>query len=164
MTRVIATTLRRELSLRFFSLQGKVPKEIHTILTETLEEHAPSYATVKNWVARFKCGDFSTCDAPHPGRPKTVTTLDIIDQLHELILEDRRILAKSIAQQLGISHERVGSIIHEDLDMRKLSAKWVTKCLNADQKHERCQSSEQLLGFFRHDPNYFLLGAIGDYG
>jgi hypothetical protein len=27
------------------------------------------------------------------------------------------ISAKSIAEQLGISHEQVGSIIHEDLDM-----------------------------------------------
>jgi hypothetical protein len=33
------------------------------------------------------------------------------------MLEDRRISAKSIDEQLGISHERVGSIIHEDLDM-----------------------------------------------
>ena len=41
----------------------------------------------------------------------------IIDQIHELILEDRRISAKSIAEQLGISRERVGSTIHEDLDM-----------------------------------------------
>jgi len=82
------------------------------------------------------------------GRPKTVTTLEIIDQIHELILEDRRISAKSIAEQLGISHELVGSIIHEDLDMRKLPAKWVPKCLNADQKRQRCQSSEQILEFF----------------
>jgi len=103
-------------------------------MTETLEEHAPSYATVKNWVAQFKRGDFSTCDAPRPRRPKTETTPEIIDQIHELILEDRRSSAKSIAEQLGISHEWIGSIIHEDLDMRKLSAKCVPKCLNADQK------------------------------
>ena len=69
---------------------------------------------------------------------------------------DCRISAKSIAEQLGISHERVGSIIHEDLDMRKLSAKWGPKCLNADQKRQWCQSSEQLLEFFRRDPNDFL--------
>ena len=119
----------------FFSC--KAPKEIHAILIETLGEHAPSYATVKNWVAQFKRGDFSTCDAPRPGRPKTVTTPEIIDQIHEISLEDRRISAKSIAEQLGISHERVGSIIHEDLDMRKLSVKWVPKCLNANQKLQR---------------------------
>ena len=71
-------------------------------------------------------------DAPRPGRHKTVTTPEIIDQIHELILEGRRISAKSIAEQLGISREWVGSITHEDEDMRKLSEKWVPKCLNAD--------------------------------
>ena len=45
---------------KFLFLQGKAPKEIHAILTETLGEHAPSYATVKNWVAQFKRGDFFT--------------------------------------------------------------------------------------------------------
>ena len=77
------------LSSSFF-LQGKAPKEIHAILKETLGEYAPSYATVKNGVAQFKRGDFSTCVAPRPGRPKIVTTPEIIDQIHELILEDRR--------------------------------------------------------------------------
>jgi len=122
-----------------FFLQSKAPKEIHAILIETLGEHPPSYATVKNWVAQFKRGDFSICDAPRLGQPKTVI-----------------ISAKSIAEQLDISRERVGSIIHEDLDMRKLSAKWVLKCLNADQKRQRCQASEQLLAFFRRDPNDFV--------
>jgi len=74
----------------FPARQGKAPKEIHTILTETLEEHAPPYATVKNWVTQFK-HDFSTCDVPRPGRPKTVTTPEIIDQIHKLIMEDCQI-------------------------------------------------------------------------
>jgi len=99
-------------------------------------------------VAQFKRGVFSTCVAPRSRRPETVTTPEIIDRIHELILEDRLISAKSIAEQLGISRELGVSIIHEDLDMRKLSAKWVPKCLNADQKRQQCQSPEQLLEFF----------------
>ena len=83
-------------------------------------------------------------------------TPEIIDHIHKLILEDCQILAKSIAEQLGISHEWVGSISYEDLDMWKLSAKWVPKCLNVDQKCQRCQSSEQILEFFRRVPNDFL--------
>jgi len=79
-TRAISATSRRELSSSFFLMQGKAPKEIHAIPIETLGEHAPSYATVKNWVAQFKRGDFSTCDAPRPVRPKTVTTPEIIDR------------------------------------------------------------------------------------
>jgi len=82
----------------FIFLQGMAPKEIHAILIETLEEHAPLYATVRYWLAQFNRGDFSTCDAPCPGRPKTVTSSEIIDQIHELILDDRRISAKSRAE------------------------------------------------------------------
>jgi hypothetical protein len=74
----------------FFLLQGKPPKEFHAIITETLGEHAPSYTNFKNWVAQLKRSDFSTFDAPRPGRPKTVTTPEIIDQIHELNLEDHR--------------------------------------------------------------------------
>ena len=125
--------------IKFFSPPTTL-KEIHAIRSETLGDR----------------GDFSTCDAPHPGQPKTVTTPEINDQIHELILEDSRILAKSIAEQLGILRERVGSIICEYFDMRKLSLKWVQKCLNADQKHHWCQLSEQLLEFFQRDPNDFL--------
>jgi hypothetical protein len=54
---------------------GKVLKEIHAIMTETLGEHALSYATIKNWVAQFKqwffhllCTSFwTTWNSDHPG-------------------------------------------------------------------------------------------------
>jgi len=115
-------------------------------------------------VAQVKRGDFSTCDASRSGRLKTVTTPEITDQIQEIILEDRRTSAKLIAEKLGISREWVGSVIHEDLDMRKLSVKCVPKCLNADKKRQRCQSSEKLLEFFWRDPNDFLSVAIGGHG
>jgi hypothetical protein len=66
----------RDVSFRqVLFLQGKAPMEIHAILTQTFGDQAPSYATVKRWVAQFKRGDLSTCDAPswtpqninHPG-------------------------------------------------------------------------------------------------
>jgi len=163
-TRAFSTTWRHKLLSSYPPPpQGKAPKEIHAILRETLGKHAPSYTTAKNWVAQFKHGDFSICDAPRPGQPKTVITPEIIDQIHELILEDHWISAKSIAEQLGISRERVGSNIHEDLDMRKLSAKWVPKCPNAVQKRQRCQSSEQLLDFFSAWSKWLPV-AIGGHG
>ena len=61
--------------IKFFFLQGKALKEIHAILAQTLGEHALSHATVKNWVAQFKRGDFppvvrlvlDTQNNDHPG-------------------------------------------------------------------------------------------------
>jgi len=84
---------------------SKAPKEIHGILTETLEDHAPSYATVTKWVAQFKRGEFSTFVAPRPVRTTTMAAQEITVQIHELILEDHRISAKSITEQLA-SHLR----------------------------------------------------------
>ena len=69
----------------FFYLQGKAQKEIHAILIAKVEEHAPSYSTVKNKVAHFISCNFSTCVAPRPGRHKTVTTPEIIEQIDELM-------------------------------------------------------------------------------
>ena len=118
-------------------MQSKAPKKIQTILTETLGDNAPFYATFKNWVAQFK-HNFSTYARPE--WPKTVNASEIIDEIHELILEDCEILAKSIAEQLGILRECVGSIIGEGLNVRKLSAKWFAKWLHTNQKYQQCQS------------------------
>jgi len=114
--------------------------------------------TVKNWVVQFKRGDFSTCDAPRPGRPKRVTTPWDYYSNSRANLGRPRISAKSIAEQLGISRERVGSIIHEDLDMRKPSANWVPKWLNADQKMSTVPVVWANFGIFSARSKLFLVG------
>ena len=97
-------------------------------------------------MVQFKRGDLPTCFVFRPGRTNTVTTPKNIDQIHELILEDSRISAKSMAQNLGIPREQFGSIIYEDLDMWNLYSKWVPTCLNSDQK-QKSQTSEKISNF-----------------
>jgi hypothetical protein len=82
---------------------------------------------------------------------------EIIDQIHKLILEECWISAKPTAEKLGISHEQVGSIIHEHLNMWKLSAKWVLKYLNTDQNVNSASHLSNFWNLFvwRH-PNDFL--------
>jgi len=55
--RAISTTSRRELASIFFFCKAMRRRKF-TPFRETLGEHAPSYATVKNWVVQFKHGDF----------------------------------------------------------------------------------------------------------
>jgi hypothetical protein len=80
-------------------------------------------------------------------------------------LEDRRISAKSIAEQLGISRERVGSIIHEDLDMRKVTKRVLFLHDNAP-AHRALATQKKLayLGFLCLDhPPYSPDLAPSDY-
>jgi hypothetical protein len=49
------------------------------------------------------------------------------------------------------------SVHHPDvLDMRKISAKWVPKCLNVDQKCDYVVASQEILVYFRQSTAGFL--------
>jgi len=62
-----------------------------------------------------------------------------------MVLDDRRMKVREIAESIGISEERVGYILHEELDMKKLCARWVPRLLTADQKRTCMKISEQCL-------------------
>ncbi|GBP92679.1 Histone-lysine N-methyltransferase SETMAR [Eumeta japonica] len=69
----------------------------------------------------FQQGRESCEDDPRPGRPVTVVTEENVRKIEKL-LADQRIKLWQIAEELQISKERVGEIIHEHMNMRKISA------------------------------------------
>jgi hypothetical protein len=58
-----------------------------------------------------------------------------------MVLDDRRMKVHEIAETIGVSKERVGYILHEELDMKKLCARWVSRLLTADQKRTGMKNS-----------------------
>ena len=77
-TRTISVTSRRELSSSFFPLQGKALQANSRHSDRNVRGACTIVCHSQNSVAPFKRGDFSTCDAPRFGRPKTVTTPKIL--------------------------------------------------------------------------------------
>ena len=67
---------------------------------------------------------------------------------------------KYIASAVGISQEIVHSILTEDLNMRKLSARWVPRFLTGDQRHTRQNMSLANLNLFETDHDKFLLRCV----
>jgi len=67
---------------------------------------------------------------------------------------------REIAETIGISKERVGYILHEELDMKKLCAGWVPRLLTADQKRTRVKISEQCLERFNKNKTDFMRRLI----
>lgn len=61
---------------------------------------------------------------------------------------------------LNSSYERVHHRVHLDLDMRKMSAKWIHKCLNIDQKRTRVEASRLI--WARIDKDADFLGRIDE--
>jgi transposase len=94
----------------------------------------PLLSTIMKWAAEFKRGRTGLEDDSREGRPKIATTPEILEQVHDMVLDDRRMKVREIAETTGISKERVGYILHEKLDMKNLCARWVPRLLTADQK------------------------------
>jgi hypothetical protein len=116
----------------------------------------PSFSTIKKWTAEFKCGRTILEDDPCERRPKSATTPKIIEQVHDMVLNDRQMKVHEITETIGISKEHVGYILHEEMDMIKLCARWVPRLLTADQKHTRMKISEQCLEHFNKNKTDFF--------
>jgi hypothetical protein len=72
----------------------------------------------------------------------------IIEQAHDMVLDDRWIKVREIVETIGISKEFVEYVLHEELHMKKLCARWVPCLLTADQKRILMKISKRALGAF----------------
>jgi histone-lysine N-methyltransferase SETMAR len=142
--------------IKFFVKEGITPNEIHSKFIKFHRDASPSFSTIKKWADKFKRGHTSPQDDPRKGHPKSATTPEIIEQVHDMVLDDRWIKVREIAETIGISKERIGYIFHEKLDMKKLCTRWVPHLLTADQKHTRMKISEQCLEHFNKNKTDFV--------
>lgn len=146
--------------IKYFHLKGLTPKEIIEDFQKTLGGSAPSNATVYNWINEFKRGRTSTFDEPRSGRPKEVTTPEMIDKIHDMVLADRKLKVREIAEDMGISTERVLNILRDECGMKKLCSRWVPRILTPEQKRNRVVTSKQCLDKMKHNPTDFFRRII----
>ena len=90
------------------------------------------------------------------GRPLDATDEEMCKKVRNLVYSDRRIQVEEIAQALGISHGSVSTILHDRLDMRKLTARWVPKSLSDEQMATRASVCSVLLKRFRSKDDFLL--------
>ncbi|XP_018401684.1 PREDICTED: putative uncharacterized protein FLJ37770 [Cyphomyrmex costatus] len=142
-------------------MKDLTPKEIKAEFDNVHSTSASAFATVYNWVNEFKLGRISTCYASRSERPIEAATPEIIDKVHDIVLTDRRgKVCELVVEAIGISHGTVISILHEQLNMKKLSVKWVSRLLTVDHKCDRVTILKQCLKMFQHYSDEFLLRLI----
>ena len=76
--------------IKFFVREGLTSNEIHSTFINVYGDSSPSFLTIKKWAAEFKRGRTSLEGDPHEGRPQSATTPEIIEQVHGMVLNDRR--------------------------------------------------------------------------
>ncbi|CAF1533617.1 unnamed protein product, partial [Rotaria sp. Silwood1] len=155
--------------IKFLVLEGHSPSNIYERMVVVYGDHAPSRTRVFEWAHRFKDGRLNKLDPlripiflKNRNRRPAITATDdqTVKAIESLIIEDRRITIHQIADAVGISTDTVDGIIHDQLHMTKVSARWVPHLLTPDQRYERVQACQELLARYSTEGNDFLFRII----
>ena len=78
------------------------------------------------------------------------------------MLEDRRLTVQEIVAEVRISIDLFYSILTEDLNLRRVSPKFVPKLLTEQHKELRKEISEDMLDLANHNPEFIKTIITGD--
>ncbi|GFV22472.1 HTH_48 domain-containing protein [Trichonephila clavipes] len=100
-----------------------------------------SCARVFEWFRPFKEGRQSMNSDPRSRRQSTSHNGDKIAQARAVVRTNRRLTVREIAQECHISVGSCDEILRKDLNMRRVSPKFVPRLLTDDQQFQRLATS-----------------------
>lgn len=142
--------------IEFLVLDGMNATQIFEKMRSVYGDISPAFSTVAKWAAEFKRGRTSLEDDPRSGRPETSITQENVMKVYDMWLDDRRLKVHDVAEALRISYGSAQQILVENLNMTKVSSRWVPRMLSFDQKQIRVRYSRECLAMMRRDRQDFL--------
>jgi len=93
---------------------------------------------------RFHNGCESVEDEERSGRPSTSNTPENVERVSEMIRSNRRLTVREISEDLNVSYGSIQNILTTDLNMRRVSAKFVPLVLTVEQKELQFLSNKNI--------------------
>ncbi|KAJ8728788.1 hypothetical protein PYW07_006484 [Mythimna separata] len=138
--------------IKFLTKQGKTQKIIHEEMVAVYQDSAPSLSTIQKWSSEFKRGRESIEDDPRAGGPICAATEENVKLVEKLVLEDARVRVKTLAKMTKLSVGTIHTILHERLNLSKVSARWLPRMLSALQKQVRVDCCKDFLDLCGENP------------
>jgi hypothetical protein len=130
--------------IHFLWLKHAPTQGIHFEPEQVYGEDVITLRTIEKWSAAFGGERTDLADFPRSERPCDTGKVDTVGALVE---SEGCLSHKKTEHILGIHHETLKSILHEDLNMRKVNFKWLPPALNSSQRVARVEVSRELLDF-----------------
>ena len=132
------------------------------MLTVAYGEAILDRSNVYRWYKMFSEGREDVNDEERVGRPSMSTTEENIDEVKKIVLVNRRITVREVADDLNISIGSCHSIFTNHLGMTPVAAKFVPKLFNFDQKQHCINIAQEILTSVRDNPNLLQSVITGD--
>ncbi|PNF32071.1 hypothetical protein B7P43_G05722 [Cryptotermes secundus] len=124
------------------------------MLKRAFVENSLGQTQTYNWYKRFKNGRTLPDDDDHSGQLSTGKTPENVTKARDLILQDRRLTIQDFCNTLGLSYGTCQRILSEELNMRRIAAKFVPRLLQNEQKQHRLEVCRELQQQLQEDPNF----------
>jgi len=159
---MMADNKEQRVCVKFCFLLGKSAAETVLMLQEAFKKEALSRTQVYEWYSRFKGGEMSCEDQPRSGRPSTCRNDENLDKVRNAISADRRRTIDEISEITGLSWSSCQRLLTEDLNMKRVSAKFVPWLLTEDKKNDSLNVCYDLREQVRNNPQILSKVVTGD--
>ena len=105
--------------------------ETYELMKKVYGDDCMSRTQVYTWFTRFKNGREDLNDDLRPGRPEVSNRAELVEKVREIIGIDTNFTTRMLSEELNTSKNSIWRILTEDLDKRKVCARFVSHQLNA---------------------------------
>jgi hypothetical protein len=149
-------------NVKFWVKLGKSVTETLNMLRQAYGDEAMSRTQCFEWYRRFKGGRTSLEDDERSGRPSTSITPENVERIRELVHADRQRMINNTADIVGVSYGSVQTILMLELNMRRVTAKFVPRLLTPEQKEHRVAVCQDLCEHAVDNPSFMSRIITGD--
>jgi hypothetical protein len=112
----------------FYFKLGKTAKEVYQDPKNVCSDDCLSRAHTFRRFTRFQEGRESVEHDHHPGRPVSARPNQKVEKAHVIVMQDRQITTRLLAECLGVSKEAARQIPEKDSQKRKIFLRLVPHC------------------------------------
>jgi len=143
--------------IKFFVKEGLTPNEIHSKFIKVYGDFLLNFQQLRNGLPSLNVAVPSLEDDSREGHPKSATTTESIKQVHNMVLDDRQMKVREIADHYRHFKRTCRIYFARKIEYEKALHRWVARLLTADQKPTRMKFSEQCLeGFNKNKINSYF--------
>ena len=150
------TNIEQRYSIKFCVKLKKTPTETYDMLKAAYEGHTLSRTQVFEWHKRFRDGRDVVEDDEGRGRPNTSVNEKSTNAIAQVVRENPRLSVRKIAGAVDISVGSAHTILHEELGMSRVCARWVPRLLTIAMREHRVESSREILEMKWREGEEFL--------
>jgi len=146
--------IEQRYAFKFCMKFEKCATETFASLTKAYGDDTLSSTVVCKWHKVFKEGRENVEDDPRSGRPISSKNDQYVEVVRAVMAEDRRLSVRMITEETDLDKSAFHRILKDHLHMRKICAKLVPKNLSVEQKANRLEICQDLLGRLEIEPHF----------